>query len=92
MAYRDQPWVLQNHILRDNEVSGMVLDFDKALNDLSDVIPYFDLIIKMDDVPPKTQNVLVNVLFNKSFQNMDVKFDMTTRHKEVFDCLQVSHV
>lgn len=67
----------------------MDLKFDRALNGLSVVIPYFDLsgFTRRDNVPPKAQHVLMSSLFSKSVLDMDVKFDMTARQKEVSDCL-----
>lgn len=38
-----QPWVLHDHILRDIVVFGMNLDFDRAFDGLSVMIPDFDL-------------------------------------------------
>lgn len=32
-----------------------------------------------------------SVLFTRSVQDMDVKFDVATRHKAYFGCLQVAH-
>jgi len=44
-----------------------------------------------DTIPPKAQHVLATALFSKSVQDMKVKFDMTTRHKTFFGCLQATH-
>lgn len=78
--------VLQDHILRDLVIYGMYLDFDKVLNDLSDVILdlYLSGFNKKDFIPPKAQYVLASALFNKTVQDMDVKFDMTVRYKTIY--------
>lgn len=59
----------------------MNINFDIAFDGVSVAIPYFDLssFTSMDTVPPKAQHVLVNSIFNKSVQDMDVKFDMITK-------------
>lgn len=46
----------------------MYLDFDRALDDLSDVIPDFDIssFTRKDIVNPKAQHVLASALFSKS--------------------------
>jgi hypothetical protein len=44
-----------------------------------------------DIVPLKAQNVLARVLFSKIVEDMEVKFNMTTRQKTVFGCLQAAH-
>lgn len=71
----------------------MNIDFDKALDGLSIVIQDFDLsgFTRNDNIPPKAQYVLASALFSKSVQDMDVKFDMTTRQNTVFGCLQATH-
>lgn len=76
-----QSWVLHNHILRDSEICGTNLDFDKVLDDLSAVISDFDLssFISKDTCSTKTHHVWTIVLFSKSVHDMYVKFDMTTR-------------
>ena len=33
----------------------------------------------------------MSALFSKSVQDMEVKFDMTTRQKAIFRCLQAAH-
>jgi hypothetical protein len=85
--------VLRDHILRDSGLCGMDLDFDNALDDLRGAIPNFDVssFTTKDTVPPKAQHVLASALFNKSVQDMEVKFDMTTRQKAIFGCLQAAH-
>jgi hypothetical protein len=62
------------------------------LNDLHETIPNFDLsnFIRKDIVPLKAQYVLTRVLFGKIIQDMEVKFNMTTRQKAVFGCLQAA--
>jgi len=93
VASRAQPWVLQDHILRDSGLSGMDLDFDNALDGLRGAIPDFDVssFTSKDTIPPKAQHVLVSALFSKSVQDMEVKFDMSTRQKTIFGCLQAAH-
>lgn len=79
MTSRAQFWVLQDHVLRDNKIYDMKFDFDKALDGLMVAILEFDInnFTSKDIVTLKVQYVLANVLFNKSVQNMNVKFDMT---------------
>lgn len=93
VAFRAQFWVLQDHILRDSGIYDMYLDYDRALDGLSDVNLGFDLITftRKGIIPPKAQHVLVISLFSKSVQNINVKFDMTTSWKAVFGCLQETH-
>lgn len=80
MTSRAQSWALHNHVLRDNEIYDMKSDFDRSLDGLRVTILEFDLsnFNSKDTVTLKVQYILVNVLFIKSVQNMDVKFDMTT--------------
>ena len=33
----------------------------------------------------------MSALFSKSVEDMEVKFDMTTRQKAIFGCLQAAH-
>jgi hypothetical protein len=40
-------------------------------------------------VPPKAQHVLASALFGKIVKDIKVNFQLTTRHKIVFVCLQV---
>jgi len=93
VASRTQSWVLQDHILRDSGLCGMDSDFDNALDGLRGTIQDFDVnsFTSKDIVPPKAQNVLASALFSKSVQDMKVKFDMTTRQKAIFGCLQAPH-
>jgi len=93
VACRAQSWVLQDHILRDSELCGMDLDFDNALDGFRGAIPNFDVssFTCKDTVPPKAQHVLASALFNKSVHDMEVKFDMPTRQKSIFGCLQATH-
>jgi len=83
VASRAQFWVLQDHILRDSGLCDMDSDFDNALDDFRGAIPCFDVrsFTSKDIVPPKAQHVLASALFSKSVQDMEVKFDMTTRKK-----------
>jgi hypothetical protein len=85
--------MLQDHILRDSGVCGMDSDFDSALDGLHETIPNFDLscFIRKDNVPLKAQHVLARVLFGKIVKEMEDKFNMTTRQKVVFGCLQAAH-
>ena len=87
VASRAQSWVLQDHILRDSGLCGMDSDFDNALDGLRGTIPNFDVssFTSKDIVPPKAQHVLASALCSKSVQDMDVKFDMTTRRKAILD-------
>ena len=93
VAFRAQSWVLQDHILRDGGLCGMDSDFDNALDGLRGTIPNFDVssFTRKDIVPPKAQHILASAFFSKSFQDMDVKFDMTTRQNAIFGCLQAAH-
>jgi len=92
-AFRTQSWVLQDHILRDSGLCGMYSDFDNALDGLRGTIQNFDVshFTSKDTVLLKAQHVLASVLFSKSVQDMKVKFDMTTRQKAIFGCLQAAH-
>ena len=67
-------------------------DFDNVLDGLRDTIPDFDVssFNSKDTGPPKAR-VLASALFSKSVQDMEVKFDMTTRQKTIFGCLQAPH-
>jgi len=87
VASRAQSWVLQDHILRDSGLCGMNSNFDNALDGLRGMIPNFDVssFTSKDIVPPKAQHVLASALCSKSVQDMDVKFDMTTRRKAILD-------
>jgi len=85
VASRAQSWALQDHILRDSGLCGMDSDFDNALDGLRGTISNFDV-----SIFTKAQHVLVSALFSKIVQ-MEVKFDMTTRHKAIFGCLQTAH-
>jgi len=93
VASRARSWVLHDHILRDSGLCGMDSDFDNALDGLRGAIPDFDVssFTSKDTVPPKAQHVLARALFSKSVQDMEVKFDMTTRQKAIFGCLQAAH-
>ena len=60
---------------------------------LRGTISDFDVSIftSKDTVPPKAQHVLASALFSESVQDMEVKFDMTTRQKAILGCLQAAH-
>jgi hypothetical protein len=63
------------------------------LGDLHETIHSFYLsnFTSKDIVPLKAQHILARVLFGKIVQDVEVEFNMTTRHKVVFGCLQVAH-
>ena len=63
--------------------------FVDALDNLQAVILGFDLagFTNKNTVPPKAQHALASGLFSRLVQEMDVRFDMTCRHKAVFSCL-----
>ena len=90
MTSRAQSWVLQDHTLRDSGLCGIYLDFGNALDGLRGAIPDFDVssFTSKDTVPPKAQHVLASAPFSKSVQDMEVKFDMITRQKTIFEFLQ----
>ncbi|KAK2440731.1 hypothetical protein QL285_012108 [Trifolium repens] len=71
----------------------MDYDFDSALDGLHETIPSFDSsnFTRKDAVPLKAQHVLARALFGKIVQDMEVKFNMTTREKVVFGCLRAAH-
>jgi len=93
VAFRAQSLVLQDHILRDSGLCGMDSDFDNALDGLRGTIPNFDVssFTSKDTASHKAQHVLASALFSKSVQDMEVKFDMTTRQNAIFGCLQAAH-
>jgi hypothetical protein len=66
-------------------------DTDNVLYILRGTIPNFDInsFTCKRNIPPKAQHVLACALFNKSVQDMEVKFDITTKHKPVLECLQM---
>lgn len=70
-------------------IFGIDLDSDKALDHLSDATLDFELrgFTRKDNVPPKAQHVFASAIFKKNVQDMNVKFEMTTRQKIVFSCL-----
>ena len=86
--------MLQDLILRDSGLSGMDSNFDNALDGLRGTFPYFDVssFTNKYTVLSNAQHVLASALFSKIVQDMEVKFDMTTRHKADFGCLQAAHV
>jgi hypothetical protein len=63
------------------------------LDGLYETILGFDLssFTRKDIILLKAQHVLVHVLFGKIVQDLEVKFDTTTRQKIVFGCLQATH-
>ncbi|KAK2418388.1 hypothetical protein QL285_040591 [Trifolium repens] len=69
------------------------LKSDNVLDGLRDMIPTFNLssFTSKDTVPPKAQHVLASVLFSKIVKDIEVNFQLTTRQKTVFGCLQASH-
>jgi len=69
---------------------GMDSDIDNALDGLHGTILDFDVssFTGKDTVPPKAQLVLASTISSKIVQDMEVKFDMTTRQKAIFGCLQ----
>jgi hypothetical protein len=69
------------------------LIFNNVLDGFHGTIPDFDCscFISKDIVPPKARHVLASVFFSKSVQDMKVRFDMTTREKAIFGCLQAPH-
>jgi len=87
--FRAQCWMLLDHILRDIGICGMKSNFDNVLDGLRGTIPdfYVSNFTSKDIVPPKAQHVLPSVLFSKSVQYMEVKFDMTTRQNAILECL-----
>jgi len=56
-------------------------NFGHVMDVPCDTIPAFDSssFTSKDIVPPKAKHVLASALFSKSVQDMEVKFDMTTR-------------
>ncbi|GJU44937.1 putative reverse transcriptase domain-containing protein, partial [Tanacetum coccineum] len=93
VASRAQSWVLQDHILRDSGICGMDDDYVTALACLRNTIPSFDFSVftNKDTAPSKVQQTLTSALFSEMVKDMEVHFDMTVRHKAVFECLRVSH-
>jgi len=71
----------------------MDLNFDNALDGLRGTFPDFDVssFTSKYTVLSNAQHVLASALFSKIVQNMEVKFDMTTRQKAVFGCLRAPH-
>ncbi|KAL8170377.1 hypothetical protein V2J09_022181 [Rumex salicifolius] len=65
IASRVQPWVLQDHILRDSGVEGMDDSFNKVVADMQITLPDFDFssFTNKNIVPPKAQNALMSALF-----------------------------
>jgi len=71
-----------SNILRESEISGMISNFVNDFDSLLGTILDFDVssFTCMDIVLPKAQNFLTSDLLSKGIQDMEVKFDMTTRH------------
>nr|GEZ00288.1 putative reverse transcriptase domain-containing protein [Tanacetum cinerariifolium] len=90
---RAQSWVLQDHILRDNDICGMDDDYVSDLSCLRVTISSFDFcgFTNKDTAPSKSQQTLANVIFSKMVKDMKVHLDMTMRQKVVFDCLRAPH-
>jgi hypothetical protein len=67
--------------------------FGGVLDDLHETNPSFYLnnFTSKDTVSLKAQHILARVLFGKIVQDVEVEFNMTTRQKVVFGCLQVAH-
>ncbi|GKA36261.1 hypothetical protein Tco_0722752 [Tanacetum coccineum] len=80
----------KDHILRDSGICGMDDDYVSTLACLRDTIPSFDFssFTNKDTAPSKAQQTLANVLFSEMVKDMEVYFDMTIRHKAVFECLR----
>ncbi|PNY08525.1 hypothetical protein L195_g005052 [Trifolium pratense] len=93
VASRAHTWVLQDHILRDSGIYGMVSDFDIALNSLCNMLTTYDFrsFTSKDTVLHKAQHALASDLLSKIVQDMKVKFNMTTTQKAVFGYLQACH-
>ena len=93
VASKAQTWDLQDHILRDSGVVDIGSEFCGALGNLQDSIPEFDLSVftVKNTVPRKAQQVLASALFGKIVQEMEVTFNLTSRQKAVFKCLQSAH-
>ncbi|GJT40223.1 hypothetical protein Tco_0940088 [Tanacetum coccineum] len=87
VASRAQSWVLQDHILRDNDICGMDDDYVSALTYLRDTIPSFDFsgFTNKDTAPSKAQQTLESVLFIEIVKDIEVHFDMTMRQKACLD-------
>ncbi|GJX09420.1 hypothetical protein Tco_0199279 [Tanacetum coccineum] len=81
--------VLQDHILRDSGICGII----SALDCLRDTIPSFDYscFTNKDTVPSKVQQTLASALFSEMVKDMEVHLDMTVRQKAVFECLRAPH-
>lgn len=74
--------------IRDSVIYDMDSDFDIASEDLSIAILNFDVkYFNSKDIVTLKEHVLVSIIFKKNVQNMDIKFDMTTRQKSFFSCL-----
>ncbi|GJV48940.1 retrovirus-related pol polyprotein from transposon TNT 1-94 [Tanacetum coccineum] len=73
-----------------SDICGMDDDYVSTLACLRDTIPSFDFsgFTNKDTAPSKAQQTLTNVLFSEMVKDMEVYFDMTIRHKAVFECLR----
>jgi len=74
-------------------MSGMNSDLDNVMDGLRSAILdcHYSNFSSKDFIPPKAQHVLVISFFSKIVQDMEVKFDMTTRQKIVLGCWQEKH-
>nr|GFB69696.1 putative reverse transcriptase domain-containing protein [Tanacetum cinerariifolium] len=78
----------------------VALFFDKGLRgSIENIVvcgrPFFEDLqsdfTNKDTAPSKAQQTLVNVLFSEMVKDIEVHFDMTMRHKAVFECLRAPH-
>ncbi|GKF51123.1 hypothetical protein Tco_0147590 [Tanacetum coccineum] len=74
-------------------ICGMDHDYVSALACLRDTISSFDFscFTNKDTTSSKAQQTLENVLFSEMVKDMEVYFDITIRHKAVFECLRAPH-
>ncbi|GJW19493.1 hypothetical protein Tco_0026929 [Tanacetum coccineum] len=93
VASRAQSWVLQDHILRDSGICGMDDDYVSTLDCLLDTIPSFDFscFTNEDIAPSKAQQTLASSLLSEIVKDMKLHFEITVRHKAVFECLRAPH-
>ncbi|GKC36133.1 retrovirus-related pol polyprotein from transposon TNT 1-94 [Tanacetum coccineum] len=82
--------VFKEFINCNNDICGMDDDYVSTLACLRDTIPSFDFsgFTNKDTAPSKAQQTLANVPFSEMVKDMEVYFDMTIRHKTVFECLR----
>ena len=78
VALRDQSWVFQDHILRDNNICGTNSDYVCTLSSLCNKFSDINLssFTAKDTAPSQSQNTLAGFIFNKIVQYMEVHFDM----------------